>query len=104
MFYLGIAGMPRRYYDYLPEFHGPNILSSLGAFVMITGLVIIFVNLIRSARHGETAPKDPWKGRTLEWTVDSPPSLENFSEIPHVTRAPYDYTVEEEEKSDTDNA
>ncbi|HKK11175.1 MAG TPA: cbb3-type cytochrome c oxidase subunit I [Bacteroidales bacterium] len=97
MFYLGIAGMPRRYYDYLPEFHGPNILSSLGAFVMITGLVIIITNLVRSARNGEIASKDPWKGRTLEWTVDSPPSLENFDEIPEVVHGPYDYSIEEKQ-------
>jgi len=95
MFYLGMIGMPRRYYDYLPEFHGPNILSSMGAFVMLAGFAIILINLIRSARHGELAPRDPWKGRTLEWTVGSPPTVENFDEIPTVTRGPYDYSVED---------
>ncbi len=52
MFYLGIAGMPRRYFDYLPQFHGGNIISSLGAMVMIMGLIIIIFNLFRSARIG----------------------------------------------------
>lgn len=91
MFYLGIAGMPRRYYDYLPEFHAGNILSSLGAFLMIFGLIIIVVNLFRSARHGEPASANPWNGRTLEWQVPSPPPLENFDEIPTVNKGPYDY-------------
>ncbi|MFC2114995.1 cbb3-type cytochrome c oxidase subunit I [Bacteroidota bacterium] len=91
MFYLGIAGMPRRYFDYLPEFHGGNIISSFGAIIMIGGLFIIIVNLIRSARSGEPAEKDPWGGKTLEWTVDSPPSLENFDEIPMITKGPYEY-------------
>ena len=84
MFYLGIAGMPRRYFDYLPEYHTGNVISSLGAIVMVTGLAIIIINLIISARHGEKAPKDPWGGQTLEWQVDSPPTKENFHEIPTV--------------------
>ncbi len=91
MFYLGIKGMPRRYFDYLSEFHGGNIISSLGALVMISGLVIIIVNLIIAARNGEKAEDDPWGGKTLEWTISSPPSLENFEEIPEVTAGPYDY-------------
>jgi len=91
MFYLGMIGMPRRYYDYVDKFHGPNIISSLGAMVMIAGLIVIITNLVRSARHGTPAVKDPWKGKTLEWTVASPPSLENFDEIPTVTDHPYNY-------------
>ena len=91
MFYLGLMGMPRRYYDYLEEYHGPNIISTLGSWVLATGLVIIIVNLVRSAYNGTKAPKDPWGGKTLEWTVDSPPSLENFEVTPTVTKSPYDY-------------
>ena len=84
MFYLGITGMPRRYYDYVPEFHFANIISSLGAFIMISGLAIIIINLIRSARKGEKAEDNPWKGETLEWTIASPPIVENFEEIPEI--------------------
>jgi len=92
MFYLGIQGMPRRYYDYLPEFHGGNIISSLGALVLITGALIIIVNLIRSASHGKkTTEMNTWGGKTLEWTVPTPPPHENFDEIPTVTKGPYDY-------------
>jgi cytochrome c oxidase subunit 1 len=91
MFYLGIKGMPRRYYDYLDQFHGPNIISTLGSWVLVMGLLIIVINLIRSAKHGPIAPADPWGGKTLEWTVPSPPPLENFDEIPTVTKGPYDY-------------
>ncbi len=92
MFYLGIAGMPRRYFDYLPQFHGGNIISSLGAIVMIMGLVIIITNLVRSAKFGNPVESDnPWNGKTLEWTVESPPSLENFEEIPIIDKGPYDY-------------
>ncbi|MBN2349564.1 MAG: cbb3-type cytochrome c oxidase subunit I [Bacteroidales bacterium] len=91
MFYLGMKGMPRRYFDYLPEYHGPNIFSSLGAVVMIFGLALIIINLIRSARKGEKATANPWNGTTLEWTIESPPILENFEEIPTVTEPPYHY-------------
>jgi cytochrome c oxidase subunit 1 len=91
MFVLGMAGMPRRYFDYLPEFHGGNIISSLGAVVLIMGLIIIIFNLFRSARIGPIAEKDPWQGKTLEWTVDSPPSLENFEEDIEITEGPYEY-------------
>lgn len=91
MFYLGIKGMPRRYYDYLEEFTGPNIISSIGAMVLISGLIIIITNLIISVRTGKKAEANPWGGSTLEWTVPSPPPLENFEKIPEVTTGPYVY-------------
>ena len=84
MFYLGIAGMPRRYYDYVSEFHFANILSSFGAFIMFAGLAVVIINLIRSARKGEKAIDNPWGGKTLEWTIDSPPIVENFEQIPQI--------------------
>ena len=84
MFLLGIKGMPRRYYDYVPEFHFTNIISSFGAFIMIAGLVVILINLFRSAKRGEKAPASPWGGKSLEWTISSPPTLENFEEIPEI--------------------
>ena len=93
MFYLGMIGMPRRYYDYLEEFHSANILSTLGSWVMTLGLAIIIINLFRSARSGPIAPMNPWNGKTLEWTVPSPPPLENFDEIPVYGEkdGPYEY-------------
>ncbi|WP_066632521.1 cytochrome c oxidase subunit I [Labilibacter marinus] len=92
MFFLGISGMPRRYYDYVERFHGPNIVSTIGSWVLFIGLFVIIFNLIRSAKKGPIAPKNPWGGKTLEWTVDSPPTLENFEEIPVVEKGPYDYS------------
>lgn len=82
MFYLGMKGMPRRYYDYVEGFHAGNIISTMGSWIMITGFVIIFVNLIRAAKSGPKAPANPWGGRGLEWTIPSPPPIENFDEIP----------------------
>ncbi len=92
MFQLGMQGLPRRYYDYLPEFHLGNIISSLGAMLMIFGIIIIFTNLVRSARYGtKTSEKNPWNGKTLEWEADTPPTLENWEEIPTAKEHPYDY-------------
>ncbi len=91
MFYLGIKGMPRRYFDYDEVFHAGNIISSMGAWVLYSGLIIIVVNLFYSLKSGSKAPADPWGGKTLEWTVPSPPPVENFDETPVITKEVYDY-------------
>ncbi|MEE9269879.1 MAG: cytochrome c oxidase subunit I [Candidatus Krumholzibacteria bacterium] len=91
MLILGWQGMPRRYYDYLPEYQPLHVLSTVGSWILVAGTVVLFVNLIRSLRTGEKAGRDPWGGTTLEWTVPSPPPLENFEEPPIVTRGPYDF-------------
>ncbi|CAN5608820.1 cytochrome c oxidase subunit I [soil metagenome] len=90
MFILGYMGMPRRYYDYLPEFQSLHILSTVGSWIMILGIIIMFTNLYRGLRRGKKAPMNPWGGTTLEWTISSPPPMENFTDIPVVTGGPYD--------------
>lgn len=92
MFYLGIKGMPRRYYDYLAEYTDFNVISSVGAMILITGLIIVITNLVYAGFKGEKAEANPWGGSTLEWTVPSPPPLENFEKIPEVTTVPYTYS------------
>ena len=96
MLIVGIMGMPRRYYDYLPQFHLPNIISTVGSWVLVTGLIIMIINLVKARRSGGPVVKNPWNGLTLEWTVDSPPTLENFEEIPIITEGPYEYHKGEE--------
>lgn len=91
LFIIGMQGMPRRYFDYLPQFHLGHFLSSIGAFVLIAGLLLMFYNFIRTARKGAPAPQNPWNGITLEWQIPSPPPLENFEEIPVITNKPYDF-------------
>lgn len=92
MFYLGVVGMPRRYYDYDEIFHAGNIISTMGSWVMYSGLMVIVINLFASLKHGAKAVANPWGGKTLEWTIASPPSTENFEEIPVITKGPYDYS------------
>ena len=90
MFVLGIMGMPRRYYDYLPEFATPNLISTIGSWIMATGLLITIINLLMARKMTDNEADDPWEGRTLEWKIQSPPSLENFEEIPVIEHGPYD--------------
>src|SRR3954471_13411929 len=88
---LGLHGMPRRVYTYLPEsgWGSLNLLASMGALVIATALLITLVNIARSLRHGKIAGADPWGADSLEWTTVSPPPPYNFAEPPVVaTRAP----------------
>jgi cytochrome c oxidase subunit I len=96
MFIMGYLGMPRRYYHYLPEFQTLQRISTVGSWIMVAGILILIANLIISLRKGQKATANPWGGRTLEWTVSSPPPTENFHEIPIVTTGPYDYSEYEQ--------
>jgi cytochrome c oxidase subunit 1 len=96
-FVLGYSGMPRRYYDYLPEFQWLHVISTIGSWILVAGILVLFINLFISLRRGAPASANPWGGETLEWTVPSPPPLENFHEIPTVTTGPYDYSKYEKE-------
>jgi cytochrome c oxidase subunit 1 len=91
-FILGYLGMPRRYYDYLPEYQTLHVISTVGSWILVAGILVMLINLLVSLRKGERASANPWGAATLEWTVASPPPLENFAEIPTVTKGPYDFT------------
>jgi cytochrome c oxidase subunit I len=92
MLILGMQGMPRRYYDYLPQYETGNFLAGFGGYLLIIGMVTMFVNLLLSFKQRIPAPVDPWGGTTLEWTVPSPPPVHNFMNKPHVEDYPYDFT------------
>lgn len=91
MFILGMKGMPRRYYTYLPELQPMNFFAGIGAYIMIAGILLIIINLVMSFKRAGDAPADPWGGTTLEWTVASPPPVQNFTKEPVVADYPYDY-------------
>ncbi len=99
-FFLGYFGMPRRYYDYLPEFQSYQVFATIGSWVLVLGILIMVINLIVALRKGKRAPMNPWGGKTLEWTVSSPPPMENFHTIPDVTTGPYDYSEYEKPRAE----
>jgi len=94
MFIMGYNGMPRRYYDYLPEYELYHHISTVGSWILIGSIVLLIVNLIIAMRskNSPKAPDNPWGSLTLEWThAPTPPPLFNFIKDPVVTGGPYDY-------------
>jgi cytochrome c oxidase subunit 1 len=91
MHQLGVEGMPRRVYTYLPDTGwGPlNLLATVGAITIAASVVVFLANLARSLRRGDTAGNDPWDAPTLEWATGSPPPPYNFQLVPTVqSRSP----------------
>jgi heme/copper-type cytochrome/quinol oxidase subunit 1 len=82
----GLLGQPRRTYTYQAnlgwDIH--NLLSTIGAFVLALGILLIVINWYRSKRKGEIAGDDPWQAETLEWATSSPPPHYNFVTVPTV--------------------
>ena len=83
-FMLGSQGMPRRYFDYLPEFQVYHMWSTIGAYVLLAGLIGVAWNLLHSIFKGAQAPANPWGANTLEWHCSSPPPHHNFEVQPSV--------------------
>ncbi len=86
MHLLGIFGMPRRIYTYNNGlgWNTLNLIITVGAFVIALSVLIFIVNLIVSHQRGKIAGNDPWDGRTIEWSISSPPPEYNFAEIPEI--------------------
>ncbi|QGR00312.1 cytochrome c oxidase subunit I [Paenibacillus psychroresistens] len=84
--FLGLMGMPRRVFTYEPGvgLEMGNLLSTIGAGMMGIGTIIFLYNIIITAMKKPDAAADPWDGRTLEWTIPSPPPEYNFRLTPLV--------------------
>jgi cytochrome c oxidase subunit I len=90
-FIVGYNGMPRRYYQYVPEFQVWNVLSSAGASILAVGYLLPLGYLLYSLRYGPRTGNNPWGATGLEWTTTSPPPRDNFAVTPIVVRGPYEY-------------
>ena len=91
MFIVGAEGQPRRVLDYAALYSHANFISTIGAYSVGIGMIILLWAVIHSWRHGKIAPMNPWGAKTLEWTVPYPVPLTNFDELPVVTSDPYNY-------------
>ncbi len=89
MFLAGLDGQPVDVYRY---FEGQgldtyNLIATIGAFVLATGILLSIINAMASVRSGVPAGPDPWRGETLEWYALSPPPEHNFDVVPDVRSA-----------------
>jgi cytochrome c oxidase subunit 1 len=83
LFVIGLQGMPRRYYDYLPQYTTGHFISTVGSWILAAGLLLMLWNLFKGARSGPRAGDNPWNAVTLEWQV---PSLRRI--VPAVCHLP----------------
>jgi cytochrome c oxidase subunit I len=97
--YLGIAGLPRRYYQYSTfdlwdgKYADLTILSTIAAIITFAAQILFLFNFFYSMYFGKKATQNPWKSNTLEWTAPIEPGHGNWEgDIPAVYRWPYDYS------------
>ena len=90
-FIMGSRGMPRRYYDYLPQFEPFHKASTIGSWILAVGLFTTAYTLLEALWKGKKAPRNPWGSASYEWMTETPPVVTNFRTPPIITRGPYDY-------------
>src|ERR1035437_6137266 len=86
MHFLGLNGMPRRTFTYDSNmgWNTANFVSTMGAFTLGIGVFIYFTVMIYTYFKGEKVGRDPWDGRTLEWSLPNPPPAYNYRVIPTI--------------------
>ncbi len=98
MHFMGIDGVPRRYYaftefPFMEKWVSVNILVTWAAIVSAVGQIAFLWNFFASIWCGKRAPQNPWNSNTLEWTTPVEHIHGNWpGEIPSVYRWPYDYS------------
>jgi len=91
MFVSGLRGMSRRYSSYAMIFEHTNFITTIGAYMIMSGMLVLLGAVITSWRSGEPSGPNPWGGKSLEWMVPTPVPLENFEVLPVITSDPYTY-------------
>ena len=91
MFLVGLAGQPRRVEAFNSMYNTGNLVTTIGAYAIMAGMLVLLWAVISSWRSGAKASANPWHAQTLEWQVPTPVPLENFATLPTVTSDPYRY-------------
>ena len=90
LYALGLMGATRRMQHYAnPEWQPFMVVAFVGALFILLGIIFTVLQLVVSirARHrNRDLTGDPWNGRTLEWSIPSPPPAWNFALLPQVER------------------
>ena len=98
MHFIGLAGLPRRYYTntnfpLFDDLQNVNVLITTFALVGGAFQLVFLFNFFYSIFYGKKTVQNPWKSNTLEWTAPIEHIHGNWpGEIPHVYRWPYDYS------------
>jgi cytochrome o ubiquinol oxidase subunit I len=90
LYVLGLKGMTRRLYHYPAStgWHPYLVVAGVGALIIGVGVLFQVIQLlysIKKRKEYRDVTGDPWDGRTLEWSLPSPPPFYNFAIIPTVT-------------------
>jgi cytochrome o ubiquinol oxidase subunit I len=89
LYAVGFLGMTRRMQHYdVPEWRPWLMLASVGAVLILIGIIFQIAQLVVSIRDREELRDhtgDPWDGRSLEWATSSPPPVFNFAVLPDVS-------------------
>lgn len=100
MHYIGILGVPRRYFaygsDFIPESaYTLNEIITIAAIFTAVSQLLFFINVFWSMKYGKPSGGNPWNATSLEWqTPDTPAKHGNWGhDLPVVHRWPYDYNV-----------
>ena len=93
MHWIGMEGMPRRVADYAVQFSSWNMVITIASFLLGLAQLVFIYNMYVSWRYGPKAAANPWRAKTIEWQVSSPPPVFNFPEIPRVVGGPYEFGV-----------
>jgi cytochrome c oxidase subunit I len=96
LFALGMMGMPRRVFEYARNLETLNDWVSISAFCLGVSILIFVVNFVMSMTFWrEPEAGNPWRARSLEWQLPTPPPPDNFRRVPVILASPYDYGVQD---------
>ena len=106
MHFIGMAGLPRRYYTasnfpYFDDLLNINVVITVFSLLTAVGQLVFLYNFIHSMFFGKVGSKNPWNSTTLEWTAEVKHIHGNWDgPIPEVHRWPYDYSKMNKDNSD----